>query len=158
MKMNPPMAQLPALISDISWERPDFRPICTAARGTCNCELLRLFLRSTYIMNHPYLMHHISGTLHTFVRSYPLSGSGKTKIYGNIVDFSDEPYGSAVSSSDTVIKHRDDMPLIISVSDQFAYGSVSLSKSRYLIGPVRFETRIYISNVITPDELGLADT
>ena len=109
-------------------------------------------------MNHPYLMHHVSGTLHTFVRSYPLSGSGGTKIYGNIVDFSDEPYGGAISSSKAVLTHRDDMPLIISVSDQFAYGSVSLSKSRYLIGPVRFETRIYISNVITPEELGLADT
>lgn len=108
-------------------------------------------------MEYPYLLQHISGQLHTFIRRISASQNGETTLCGRIVDFSDEPYGSAAISCSRLRNHRTDIPLIMSISGQFAYGWVDGGEVRCLVGPVRFEESVYFQNVLTLRQIGLPD-
>ncbi len=108
-------------------------------------------------MNQPYIPHSISAHLHTLVRAYPQSWKNIPKAFGTIHDFSDEPYGSSLISSNMIRKTGPAMPVILSLESVIAYAVVVLPGRNYLIGPVRFEEAVFLSRNMTLKSLNIEE-
>jgi AraC-like DNA-binding protein len=106
-------------------------------------------------MFNSYILKHAAATLHTLVREYLLEAIPHCKSYDLIVDFSDQPFGTAVMDRSALLM-EDRSHLILSIAGAFSYALLKDGGCFVLIGPLRFQTPVFVQKTLTLADLKIA--
>ena len=102
-------------------------------------------------MNELYLMQHISYQLHTIVRKFSTSGILLHRYCARF-NFEDEPVGSQIA--DFLIHMDKELPIFLSVNQEYVYALVPVEDADFLVGPFRFSSYIHLKYQSNADAMG----
>ena len=92
-------------------------------------------------MNIPYLMRHVSYSLHTIVRDYGEKEEVTERFCGR-PDFTDSSFYEGSLEEHLLFGDSGTLPLLLSAGDKLIYAKVTVPGHRFIIGPVKLKTPV----------------
>ena len=92
-------------------------------------------------MNIPYLMRHVSYSLHTIVRDYGEKEEVTERFCGR-PDFTDSSFYEGSLEEHLLFGDSGTLPLLLSAGDKLVYAKVTVPGHRFIIGPVKLKTPV----------------